>query len=186
MTPRLMSIALRLAARGWYVFPLRCRAKRPLPNFTGWEERATRDPDRIYLWWREMPYNIGVATGPSKLLVIDCDTAEHTVDWCLVPDGVTIRGRLIPVTFTVRTPSGGRHLYFQAPRHPLTLGNTAGMLGRHVDTRGAGGYVVAPGSVRSDGYYTITEGAPVAPLPGWLIGALTSRTQPAPVPPQLI
>src|SRR5215217_3750728 len=74
MAPRLMSIALRLAAGGWHVFPLRCRDKRPLPNFTRWEERATRDPDRIYLWWREMPYNIGVATGPSKLLVVDCDT----------------------------------------------------------------------------------------------------------------
>src|SRR4051794_1603801 len=131
MTPRLMAAALRQAQRGWSVFPLRPKDKRPLPNFTRWEERATRDPDRIYMWWREMPCNIGVATGPSKLLVIDCDTAEDTVDRRSMPDGVTIRGQLLPATFTVRTPSGGRHLYFQAPGHP-SLGNTAGMLGRHV------------------------------------------------------
>src|SRR3954463_4289243 len=169
MTPRLMSVALRLAALGWYVFPLRSRDKRPLPNFTRWEDRATRDADRIYLWWREMPYNIGIATGPSKLLVIDCDTAEDdTVDWRLTPAGVTIRGRLLPATFTVRTPSGGRHLYFQAPGHP-TLGNTAGMLGRHVDTRGAGGYVVGPGSACSTGYYTIISDNPVVRLPQWVV-----------------
>src|SRR5689334_9960227 len=103
MTPRLMSIALRLAARGWFVFPLRCRDKRPLPSFTRWEERATRDPDRIYLWWREVPYNIGIATGPSKLLVIDCDTALNASDpqWRQVEDGVEVAGRIMPTTFCV-------------------------------------------------------------------------------------
>jgi hypothetical protein len=127
------------------------------------------------MWWHEMPYNIGIATGPSKLLAIDCDTTEDTVDWRLTTDGVAIRGRLLPATFTVRTPSGGRHLYFRAPGHP-TLGNTAGMLGRHVDTRGAGGYVVGPGSVCSTGYYTIISDNPVVQLPQWVVEALMPRT----------
>ena len=53
-------------------------------------------------------------------------------------------------TFMVRTGRGGLHLYFTAPPG-VRLGNTAGELGRGlgwlIDTRGHGGYVVAPGSV---------------------------------------
>src|SRR5690242_14414655 len=119
MTPRLMGVALSLAARGWYVFPLRSRDKRPLPNFTRWEERATRDPDRIHMWWREKPYNIGIATGPSKLLVVDCDTAHNASDpeWRQVENGVAVAGRNMPRTFCVSTPTGGLHLYFMRLSH---------------------------------------------------------------------
>jgi hypothetical protein len=34
---------------------------------------ATVDPDRIRAWWDRAPYNIGVACGPSRLVVIDLD-----------------------------------------------------------------------------------------------------------------
>jgi Bifunctional DNA primase/polymerase, N-terminal len=47
VTMRLLSRALRLADRGWYVFPLRPGDKRPLPGFTNWQSRATTDPDQI-------------------------------------------------------------------------------------------------------------------------------------------
>jgi hypothetical protein len=171
MTPRLMAAALQLAERGWFVFPLRPRDKRPLPYFKCWEQRATRDVDTIYRWWREAPYNIGIATGPSKLLVIDCDTADGATDWQTVGDDDAILGRQLPQTFRVRTPSGGLHLYFRAPGH-ARLTNTAGRLGRHIDTRGAGGYVVGPGSACPAGYYTITRNAHVAPLSSWIIHAL--------------
>ena len=146
-----------------------------LPNFTRWEERATRDPDRIYMWWRDMPYNIGIATGPSKLLVIDCDTAHNVSDpqWRRVGDDVEVAARIMPRTFCVCTPSGGLHLYFRAPRD-VSLGNTAGKLGHHIDTRGIGGYVVGPGSSCRAGYYTIIETAAVAELPKWILEALAS------------
>src|SRR5687767_6886993 len=106
MSPRLMSMALRLADFGWYVFPLRPREKRPLPYFKRWEERATRDPDQIYSWWTEAPYNIGIAAGPSKLLVVDCDTAadSSSPEWRRVEDGVEVAGKRMPRTFCVRTP----------------------------------------------------------------------------------
>ncbi|MBV9314516.1 MAG: bifunctional DNA primase/polymerase [Pseudonocardia sp.] len=58
----------------------------------------------------------------------------------------------------------GNALYFHAPKG-THLGNTVGKLGWQIDRRGVGGYVVAPGSVRSDGYYTIIDTAAVAPLP---------------------
>ena len=94
MTMRLMSRALQFAERGWYVFPLRPGDKRPLPGFTKWEKRATTDRDQVIRWWSEAPYNIGIATGPSGLLVIDCDTPRggDPPQWRLLGDGVESQG----------------------------------------------------------------------------------------------
>ena len=36
-------------------------------------------------WWRAAPYNIGIATGPSGLLVIDCDTAARNRSFSVAP-----------------------------------------------------------------------------------------------------
>jgi len=178
MTKRLMRRALQFAERGWYVFPLRSFDKRPLPGFTKWETRATTDRAQITRWWSDAPYNIGIATGPSGLLVIDCDTSQSAdpPDWRLVGDVVEVAGKRLPRTFTVRTPSGGLHLYFSAPDQ--LLGNTAGKLRKSIDTRGAGGYVVGPGSVCRAGYYRIVDRCPVADLPEWIISAVTP-TRPA-------
>src|SRR3954453_143377 len=109
MTLRLLSRALQLVQRGWYVFPLRPGDKRPLPGFTKWEARATRDRMQITEWWTAAPYNIGIATGPSGLLVIDCDTSSGAdpSQWRLVGANVEIVGQRLPKTFSVRTPSGG-------------------------------------------------------------------------------
>ncbi|WP_037834161.1 bifunctional DNA primase/polymerase, partial [Streptomyces albus] len=101
------------------------------------------------------------------------------------PDGVDSftalcerAGQPVPATWTVRTASGGRHLYYTAPSG-VRLGNTCGRLGPHIDTRAWGGYVVAPGSTTHDGTYDVLDPeCPVAPLPGWLLALL----QPAPAP----
>jgi Bifunctional DNA primase/polymerase, N-terminal len=176
MTPRLMGRALRLAELGWQVFPLRPGDKRPLPGFTNWEKRATTDPGQIIQWWTEAPYNIGIATGTSGLLVIDCDTSQDTdsPQWCLVGENVQIAGKALPRTLTVATPNGGRHLYFSAKGRSLS--NSVGKLGRHIDTRGNGGYVVGPGSVLEAGYYRIVSRRSVAELPDWIADALTQQS----------
>ncbi|GAA2367333.1 bifunctional DNA primase/polymerase [Streptomyces carpaticus] len=80
-------------------------------------------------------------------------------------------------TYTVATPSGGRHLYFTAPPG---LRNSAGKLAPKVDTRSGGGYVVAPGSAVAGRAYETVRDIPVAPLSDWLAHLLT----PAPLPPQ--
>jgi hypothetical protein len=181
MTMRLLSRALRLAEQGWYVFPLRPGDKRPLPGFTNWEKRATTNPEQITHWWTEAPYNIGVATGPSGLLVIDCDSsqnADSSSQWRLVGEVVQIAGKALPKTFSVATPNGGRHLYFSAKGR--SLGNTAGKLGRHVDTRGIGGYVLGAGSALTSGYYRVVTQSPVALLPEWIADALTPQSPTVP------
>ena len=114
---RLMAAAHALIEQRFYVFPLRPGDKRPLPHFKHWEQRATRDPDLVYQWWSMAPYNIGVATGPSQLLVVDCDTRPDNaaLDWRNVKNRMWILGQQLPQTFSVRTPSSGLHLYFAAP-----------------------------------------------------------------------
>lgn len=182
MTPRLMSRALQLAEQGWYVFPLGPGGKRPVPRFTKWEARATTDRAQIVQWWRAAPYNIGIATGPSELLVIDCDKPRGAdlAEWREQGRNVEIAGRLLPSTFTVRTPSGGLHLYFSAPNQ--ALGNTVGKVGSHIDTRGCGGYVVGPGSICSGKYYRIIDRSPLAHLPEWIIEALGPADYAEPAP----
>ena len=184
---RLGSAALRMARRGWHVFPVHPRSK--VPAIPDWENTATTDLDKIAAWWQRRPFNIGISTGPSGLLVIDLDPshgapapdqwrdARHGTDVLtqLAVDG----GEPAPThTFTVATPSGGRHLYFRQP-DGLQLRNTQGALGWRIDTRGHGGYVLAAGSRGpTSGCYRAVNAHPVADLPCWLTRALTPSHPP--------
>jgi hypothetical protein len=179
----LCTAALAAAARGWRVFPLRPSDKRPAVR--NWEHRATHDGARITRCWAAGPYNVGIACGPSGLVVIDLDApkpgATRPRDWDLpgVTDGEDVlavlaerAGQPMPAaTFTVGTVNGGRHLYFAAPAGP-PLRNTAGRLGWLVDTRAHGGYVVGPGSVVDGRPYALLHDVPPAALPTWLAASL--------------
>ncbi|MES9554961.1 MULTISPECIES: bifunctional DNA primase/polymerase [unclassified Streptomyces] len=197
-TMHLLNAALDAAERGWRVFPLRPGTKRPALHGetacprTGacanghlkWEDRATTDPDRIRAAWSAAPFNIGLATGPSGLVVVDLDMPKPT-DPKGTPDGATSlqalcerAGQAVPTTHRTRTASSGHHLYFTAPPSPQ-LTNSAGKLGKLIDTRAWGGYVVAAGSVVNGHAYEVIDSAPVAALPPWLLDALTSAPRPA-------
>ncbi|MGQ5649495.1 bifunctional DNA primase/polymerase [Streptomyces sp. EKR5.2] len=199
MNEHLLNAALTAAARGWHVFPLRPATKRPALHGeascprTGactaghlkWEQRATTDPDRIRATWSHGPFNVGIATGPSGLLVVDLDTPKDKGS-SDAPDGATTFGALceraghaVPDTYRTRTPSGGGHLYFTAPSG-VRLANTAGTVADSVDTRAWGGYVVAAGSFTPAGRYEALCGRLAAPLPEWLHTIL----KPAPKAPQ--
>ena len=182
--------ALHFAARGWPVFPITPGAKKP-PVVHRWETRASTDPDQITRWWRHTPYTIGIATGPSGLVVIDLDTPKQgqttPQPWATlgISSGAGVlralahhHGTTITPTYAVTTPSGGWHLYYTAPAG-VALRNTQNMIGYKIDTRAHGGYVVAPGCpIPPDGYQLIDDRDP-AELPGWLHHALT------PTPPTL-
>ncbi len=178
---RLLCAALSAAARGSVVFPVAPRSKTPAVK--DWENQATRSPDMITDWFRSRPYNIGIATGPSNIVVVDLDHRRGQPappPWTGATDGRDVLARIAaaaghPVpddTFCVSTPTGGEHRYFRAP-DGVALRNTAGTLGWRIDTRAHGGFVVGAGSVLDQGRYRITRDAPVAPLPGWLTAALT-------------
>src|SRR3954471_16359597 len=55
----------------------------------------------------------------------------------------------LPATLTTMTGGGGLHFEFRWPEFPVTSG--AGKLGRGVDVKGKGGYVVGAGSKHNSG-----------------------------------
>jgi hypothetical protein len=187
----LLDIALAAARRGWHVFPLRPDDKRPAVK--DWETRATCDLDRITRCWSAGAYNVGIACGPSGLVVVDLDRPKPDqvapAEWRIpgVNDGADMLavlaercGQPYPCeTYTVTTTSGGTHLYWQHPDRP-ELRNTAGALGWLIDTRAHGGYVVAAGSIVDGNRYTVEWDADPAPLPGWLADLLTAESRPLP------
>ncbi|QDY11048.1 bifunctional DNA primase/polymerase [Micromonospora sp. HM134] len=217
----LLAAALDCAARGWHVFPLRPdhphaaedEAKRPaFPNrctadrcdrtdprcraagrHVGWEERATTDPTRIRRAWSARPYGVGIACGPSGLLVVDLDVPKHPGDtppaeWAGMRDGVDVLAALaarhngtVDATYTQTTGRGGSHLFYRHPTSGPKLRNTTGErggLGWKVDTRAHGGYVVAAGSTVNSRPYTVALDCEPAPLPGWIAGLLTPAARP--------
>ncbi|WP_255311346.1 bifunctional DNA primase/polymerase [Streptomyces viridosporus] len=196
----LLASALTAAERGWPVIPLHPGSKRPAGHAeracpgTGRcagghrtpEERATTDPALIHAAWAHRPYNVGIATGPAGLVVIDLDPVKADEPEG-APDGATAlqalcerAGQVLPATYRVRT-ARGEHLYFTAPAG-MRLKCSANRLGPHIDTRAWGGYVVAPGSATPDGTYAVACDAPVAELPSWLTALLVEPDRPAPVP----
>ncbi|WP_328861298.1 bifunctional DNA primase/polymerase [Streptomyces sp. NBC_00306] len=194
MNRHLLYAALDAAEQGWAILPLRPGDKRPalhgedvcpgIGDCAGghrkWEARATLDSDRIRRAWGDLPFNVGIATGPSGLVVVDLDMPKRKSS-ADTPSGVTTfralcerAGQAVPATRTVRTASGGVHLYFTAPPC-VRLGNTAGRLGKRIDTRAWGGYVVAPGSLTPTGAYAVINDARPTPLPEWLYARLAVR-----------
>ncbi|MEU4676506.1 bifunctional DNA primase/polymerase [Micromonospora sp. NPDC023737] len=200
-TADLLAAALAHAERGWHVFPLRPNDKRPAfpdhaaddctgrdprcrAGHVGWEPRATTDPDRIRRAWSTRPYGIGIACGPSRLVVVDLDVPKDDITnrtgLDTLAELAAAHGAVIAPTYTVTTGRGGAHLYYRHPDHGPTLRNTAGTVGPMVDTRARGGYVVAAGSTVAGRPYIVDLDTDPAPLPGWLAGLLG----PAPLPPQ--
>ena len=181
----LLEAALASAERGWHVFPLVPGGKRPAVR--DWETRATADPARIIRCWDSgEPYNIGLACGPSSLVVLDLDIAKPDeqippeYEQCGFRSGDQVLADLqaangdIPDTLMVATASGGEHWYFAAPGD-LELRNTAGRLGWKIDTRASGGYVVAPGSLIAGITYTVVLDLAPAQLPAWICDQLIDR-----------
>jgi hypothetical protein len=198
--PSSRTAALQLAQAGMFVFPVAGGSKTPIVG--KWESAASCDPATVARWFpgrADRPrHNIGIATGPSGLVVVDLDVAKPEASGAAphepspsatgaTDDGVPPHGRAVfaelcaragvrwPNTWTIATPSGGMHLYFRRPAG-VELRNTASKLGPRVDTRACGGYVLAVGSTLAANpgrAYRVVRRVPIAPLPGWLHQALT-------------
>lgn len=178
----LLKAALDYAARGWRVLPLHtpagtggCSCGDPECGSLGKHPRtahglkdATTDPATIGAWWQQWPAaNIGVLTGtPSGFFVLDIDGDEAVR---------TLKefDRIPPKEHALWQRTGrGWQVLFEVPAD-FAVKNTAGAVAEHVDTRGDGGYIVAPPSLHANGkrYQWLTTNAP-GPAPAWLLEAL--------------
>jgi hypothetical protein len=162
--------ALALAAKGMRIFPCRACAKEPA-TANGVRD-ATTDPDAIKAWWQLLPEaNIAIATGAaSGVFVVDVDSleAETTLRKLEAEHGV------LPPTVEVIT-ARGRHVYFKSPESLVR--NTAGRLAPGIDTRGEGGYVLAPPSLHPSGRryaWSVDSASAFAAAPAWLLAKITT------------
>lgn len=167
--------ALALATKGFYIFP--CEANGKLPTLP-WRERSTINPETIKSWfvcditgW-EQDYNIGIDCAKSGLTVVDVDTkpgkeGKKTYETFDAENGW-------PETFTVKTPSGGLHLYYLGGGFRNTQGDKGG-IGPGIDTRSEGGFVVAPGSAIAEKEYKVIRDKKIVPVPEWLKEKLQSH-----------
>lgn len=195
---RVIDAALIYAARGWPVFPTHnpvsrrgapmacscghgdCSSVGKHPRTRDGFKSATTDGEQIRSWWSTWPHaGVGIQTGaPSGLVVVDVDPAHagnETFKALEEEHGALPPGR------TIRTGSGGTHLYFQHPGHEMP--NTAGRLGPGIDTRADGGYVLAPPSRHwTGGVYAVAgHGMQIPEMPVWLLQTL-EPPPPRPIP----
>ena len=185
------TVAKTLGVAGIAVFPAlitwnaRSRKLDKKPAITRWRTNASIDPAQLERWWEEFSDAVaGIELGRAGLVVLDLD--RHLGG----SDGVAAFQRLrqgydLPPRPATRTPSRGLHLYFRQPDGE-PLGNSPGSLPGGIDVRGAGGWVVAPGSTTPWGKWCSAPKAPqlavafaggtIPVLPEWLMETIGPAT----------
>jgi len=183
--------AVQYAEKGWHVLPLHsviegkctcgkvgCTSAGKHPQTLNGLKAATVDIDTINTWFKHWPKaNIGIATGAiSGIGVIDIDP-KHGGGESL--DELTHKYGKIPDTVEAITQSSGRHIIFQYEQGFRT---TAGKLGRGIDTRGDGGYIVAAPSRGLLGTYeweasSDPQDCPIVRAPAWVLQLLNDKKE---------
>lgn len=145
----MLSEALDYARRKWYVFPCREKPGEPFirdgatitptektPYVSKGLNDSTLDEDQIKAWWKKWPdAMIGVNAGKSGLFVLDIDRKHvnglDTFTTWNINDSAGLHSM---------TPSGGTHIVFTGTGKSTSNAKTG------IDTRGEGGYFIAPPS----------------------------------------
>ncbi len=148
--------ALRWASKGWPVFPLVPNGKTPATAH-GFKDASTISWFVSSSWSTRPGANIGLATG-GGLVVLDVDRKGGKDGFAALERVGLSESKLDDLnTYSVDTPSGGRHYYFCTSED---VKSGSDVLGRRsgVDVRGVGGYVVAPPSIVDGKPYTVRPG----------------------------
>lgn len=161
---------------------------------------ATTNAAYIEQWWRKIPdAAVGVAAGPSGLLILDVDChggelppadqilpgleLPEDLDASTIHDGLDVLAILCelrkaplldvaPRTLTVRTPTGGMHYWYRIPKGTQWKSNSKA-LGWQLDVKAGWGYGIAPGSVTAKGVYeAVGDCRTIADLPAWIAADL--------------
>jgi hypothetical protein len=170
------------AAAGWPVFP--CHAGSKIPATERGFHDATTDLNQIDAWWTENPgYNPACPINQAGKSVIDLDGPAGLAAWQELKEKYGAEE-----TYEVTTPRGGKHIYFEGtlPTSAWSPGSKR-CLGEHIDTRGAGAYILLPSAVittyegddaqfngRS---YEVTQDIDVASVPAWCPALLSQRNE---------
>lgn len=178
---------------GWLPIPVHwieadgaCSCHRPQcaqpgkhPILNGWQNLRP-DESQIIAWWSisgEYPLaNIGILTGaPSGILPLDVDPDHGGAESLAALEAQ--HGEL-PFTRMHHSGGGGPHYFFAMPQG-MDAGNAHGKLGKGLDIKGTGGYIIVSPSISGKGPY---EGPPneardiePAEMPPWMIEWLTER-----------
>jgi hypothetical protein len=138
-----ISLLQRYVDLGYFLFPVEPRGKRPATK-NGFKD-ATRDVKTIAQWIKTNPdFNWAISCEHSGLFVLDVDGPDGLKELAALEAGYT---SLSCVMVNI-TPRNGYHIFFRQPDERLP--STVRRLGRRIDTRGVGGYIVVPPS-RIDG-----------------------------------
>lgn len=192
MDNKLLQAAKDYVNKGWYVFPLHtvddegfcscgnktCSDAGKHPRVERGLKAASRDLAKIEEWFgtEAPPSNIAVVTGEiSGITVLDIDIGEGKFGAESWAEAIKDKGE--PQTLTAQTGSGGMHVVFQ---YNSALKTASNVLGKGVDCRNDGGYIVAPPSRhRSGGQYKwIDEAQALAVLPAHLSRRKETRGRP--------
>lgn len=137
------------ADNGFRIFPLdgkfpHRKFLQPLDGKQSWKPLVQQRPSPIELdlWFGKHRANIGLATGISGVVVVDCDDVEETNWW--------VENR--PSTDMICLTKNGAHHYYRSIEGVRNQQDVLINGQKHnIDVRGFGGYVVAPPSIHPDG-----------------------------------
>jgi len=181
--------ALLYIARGWAVFPLHsmtmkhectcgtsnCADAGKHPRIRAWHKGASKDEKQIREWFgpKAPLSNIALCCGEtSGITVLDVDTGPGKSGAESWAEATREKGE--PVTLIQRTGSGGQHAVF---KYISTVKTASNVLGKGIDSRNDGGYIVAaPSRHRSGGVYKWDNwGQELAAMPAHLATRKESR-----------
>ena len=169
----LLTAALDYAAARLPVFP--CVPNGKLPAIARGFHAATTNPETIKRHWRVSDRNIGIPTGSvSGFWALDIDVEK---DGEASIRALEAEHGQLPPTREVLTGGGGRHLWFE---YTGPIQSTADRIGRGIDTRGDGGYVVVPPSIHESGRaycWSVDSADELAIAPDWLVQRARTKQQ---------
>lgn len=166
---------------GFKIFPLAANSKLPAIRGGHGFKDATDDAAQIEKWHKEYPgANIGIATGAmSGIVVVDIDPRNGGSDTMV---NLFKKGCAFPPCPEAATGNGGKHLFYKLPNG---LKASKDRLGKGIDIKAEGGYVVAaPSKIGKSeqgpgGEYRWVfvpqRGQELPPFPKWALDRLVCR-----------